>query len=288
MASGHIPWKRNQTGFLPAATGCEAHEQEGQGVLPLDLLVMAVNTVPVKAGLPLHRKPDWRSPLAGAAFLHACLLISFLVAPSLVARQQPSLPEVVLVSLATVSELEPDAPPVQPADLRAAPPRPAPVARRAQKKISRPVAASLSPPAAAEVAEKPDHSNTEETAAAPAPVYRDGADSRGINDHASEVSTNKDGAEKKLVQAQPRFRENRPPTYPEQARRRQLEGTVVLEALVSGGGKVDDLAVHASSGHQLLDEAALQAVREWFFEPGRRGGTPVTMKILVPVRFALR
>lgn len=88
--------------------------------------------------------------------------------------------------------------------------------------------------------------------------------------------------------ARPRYRDNPPPTYPERARRLRLEGTVVLAALVDGGGTVDDLAVHASSGHQLLDDAALRAVRGWLFEPGKRGGLPVTMQVLVPVRFALR
>ena len=268
------------------ANGYTSESWKQTGVLPLDVLVIAGHTEPEEdQGLHLRRKLDWRLSLAGAAFLHAFLLIILLVASSLLSLQQPSLPEVMLVSLSTVSELEPDAPSVQPASLHAAPSRPAPVARRPQNKTSaRSVATSPSAPAAAEVAEKSDHPGTEETAAAPATVSRDG----GRDDHASEVPTSKVGEGKTLVQAQPRFHENRPPTYPELARRRQLEGTVVLEAVVGGGGKVDDLAVYTSSGHQLLDEAALQAVRGWFFEPGRRGGMPITMKILVPVRFALR
>jgi len=91
-----------------------------------------------------------------------------------------------------------------------------------------------------------------------------------------------------VVLAQPLYRENPPPEYPPLARRRQLEGTVVLEVLVSAEGKVSGLAVHESSGHALLDEAALKAVKGWRFEPGRRGGAPVAMPVLVPVRFGLR
>jgi protein TonB len=67
-----------------------------------------------------------------------------------------------------------------------------------------------------------------------------------------------------------------------------MEGTVVLEALVNGRGRVDDLNVHASSGYNLLDDAALRAVRNWLFDPGKKGGMPMSMTVLVPVRFALR
>ncbi len=91
-----------------------------------------------------------------------------------------------------------------------------------------------------------------------------------------------------MVLARPRYRDNPSPLYPDQARRRQLEGTVVLEASIGEKGKVDELVIHASSGHRLLDEAALKAVRLWLFEPGRRNGVPIPMKILVPVRFGLR
>ncbi len=91
-----------------------------------------------------------------------------------------------------------------------------------------------------------------------------------------------------MVLARPRYRDNPSPLYPDQARRRQLEGTVVLEASIGKKGKVDELVIHASSGHRLLDEAALKAVRLWLFEPGRRNGVPIPMKILVPVRFGFR
>jgi protein TonB len=63
---------------------------------------------------------------------------------------------------------------------------------------------------------------------------------------------------------------------------------VVLEVLVSTQGQVSELLVSTSSGHRLLDEAALQAVKGWRFEPGQRGGVAMAMNILVPVRFDLR
>lgn len=90
------------------------------------------------------------------------------------------------------------------------------------------------------------------------------------------------------VLAQPLYSANPEPEYPPLARRRGMEGTVVLEVLVEVDGLVGGLALHQSSGQRLLDEAALKGVKGWRFAPGRRSGEPLAMKVLVPVRFALR
>jgi len=91
-----------------------------------------------------------------------------------------------------------------------------------------------------------------------------------------------------LQEAFPTYRKNPHPGYPYLARRRGLEGTVLLEALVSPQGKVKDLRVSQSSGHEMLDQAALGAVRGWVFEPGKRGDDPVEMWVRVPIRFELK
>ncbi|MFN2368935.1 MAG: energy transducer TonB [Desulfurivibrionaceae bacterium] len=88
--------------------------------------------------------------------------------------------------------------------------------------------------------------------------------------------------------ARPLYRKNPPPEYPSIARRRHLQGTVVLEVSVSAEGTVDELRVEESSGHKVLDRAALRAVGDWLFEPGRRGGERIAMRVMVPVRFDLR
>jgi protein TonB len=72
------------------------------------------------------------------------------------------------------------------------------------------------------------------------------------------------------------------------ARRRGYEGTVVLAVLVNAQGKVEDSRVRRSCGHDILDEAALKAVQNWLFEPGKRGNRPVSMWVNVPIRFQLR
>ncbi|MBU0481567.1 MAG: energy transducer TonB [Proteobacteria bacterium] len=91
-----------------------------------------------------------------------------------------------------------------------------------------------------------------------------------------------------VVLARPLYKENPPPEYPAMARRRQLQGTVLLEVAVSREGKVEGLEIAESSGHKVLDRAAVEAVRYWLFEPGREGGRQVPMKVLVPVRFSLK
>jgi protein TonB len=46
--------------------------------------------------------------------------------------------------------------------------------------------------------------------------------------------------------------------------------------------------VFKSSGHTVLDRAALSAVRKWLFEPGTEGGTNKKMWVKIPVRFDLK
>lgn len=61
---------------------------------------------------------------------------------------------------------------------------------------------------------------------------------------------------------------NEPPAYPPLARKRRLEGRVDLGVEVDVAGRVLQVTVLRSSGHGLLDDAALCAVRSWHFSPG--------------------
>jgi protein TonB len=91
-----------------------------------------------------------------------------------------------------------------------------------------------------------------------------------------------------LKEAVPAYRKNPPPSYPRTARRRGYEGTVLLEVLVGREGEVKDLRLFESSGHDVLDHAAMKAVMQWAFDPGMRGDEPVEMRVKVPVRFDLK
>jgi protein TonB len=78
------------------------------------------------------------------------------------------------------------------------------------------------------------------------------------------------------------------PRYPEAARRQGFEGTTLLKIYVSDTGKVEDVLVERSAGYQDLDLAAMEAVKQWRFEPARRGQQSVAVWVMLPVRFALK
>ncbi len=86
----------------------------------------------------------------------------------------------------------------------------------------------------------------------------------------------------------PRYREiPKPAIYPKRARDLGQQGIVFVRARLDYEGNAEDVTVLKSSGHVLLDNSALAAVRRWHFEPGRRNGTPVVAWVHVPVRFTL-
>jgi periplasmic protein TonB len=79
----------------------------------------------------------------------------------------------------------------------------------------------------------------------------------------------------------------RPPIYPPRCLRLGIEGTVRLRVLVGEDGRPQDAAVRTSSGDAGLDQAALDAVRGWRFEPARRDGVPLRAWCIVPITFSL-
>jgi len=88
-------------------------------------------------------------------------------------------------------------------------------------------------------------------------------------------------------EAMPEYLRNPAPVYPEQARERNWQGTVVLKVLVAQDGRSARLRVEKSSGYPILDTAALRAVRTWQFLPARAGRFTFSSWIKVPVRFVL-
>jgi periplasmic protein TonB len=85
----------------------------------------------------------------------------------------------------------------------------------------------------------------------------------------------------------PLYDRNPPPVYPRVARRRNYQGTVLLDVRVSADGTVAEAKVAKSSGYSVLDRSALKSVRHWLFEPARRGNRPIETWVQVPVRFEL-
>ena len=86
--------------------------------------------------------------------------------------------------------------------------------------------------------------------------------------------------------------ENKPPVYPAIARRRGIEGDVVLLVTVGADGEVEKVELLKSAGitaaYRAMDRAAIAAICQWRYDPALRGGKRVTAKIEQPVEFRLR
>jgi protein TonB len=185
---------------------------------------------------------------------------------------------------------EPPKRPVPPSPAKPSEPKRAPVPERkpsppkkksplkVQKEPARPVAPQAAPDqppmAEAQVPSPPASARKE------IPPVTDGSSLAG-----KPPSNDKQGTTKQAV---PLYLKNPPPDYPLVARRRGYEGRVVLDVLVDREGRVRDLSVSQSSGHGVLDRAATKAVKDWLFEPARRGDETMDMWVEVPLTFRLK
>jgi TonB family protein len=76
------------------------------------------------------------------------------------------------------------------------------------------------------------------------------------------------------------------PDYSEEARKQKYQGSVLLQVVVGEDGHARDVQIAQSLGLGL-DEKALEAVRQWRFEPGRLEGRPVAVVVNIQVNFRL-
>jgi protein TonB len=78
------------------------------------------------------------------------------------------------------------------------------------------------------------------------------------------------------------------PEYPRKARAQKVAGRVLLMVIIDESGKVED-DVKIVDSIPMLDQAALDAIHQWRFEPARDAdGNPVRVQLAVPVRFSLK
>lgn len=80
---------------------------------------------------------------------------------------------------------------------------------------------------------------------------------------------------------------NPAPYYPNAAKKRGIQGKVLLEVAVKTDGSAAKVSVSRSSGYRVLDEAALDAVKTWRFVPAKKSGRFVEASVLVPVEFKI-
>jgi len=75
------------------------------------------------------------------------------------------------------------------------------------------------------------------------------------------------------------------PIYPPMARKARVQGVVLIEATVTEVGTLDEINV--ISGHPMLTPAALDAIREWRYEPATLDGIPTRASVSIRVNFVL-
>ena len=84
------------------------------------------------------------------------------------------------------------------------------------------------------------------------------------------------------------YLKNPVPSYPMVARRMGWQGKVVLNVEVLANGLPGQIKLQQSSGHDVLDNAAIKAVSGWRFVAARQNGQAVAKWFLVPIPFILR
>ncbi len=87
------------------------------------------------------------------------------------------------------------------------------------------------------------------------------------------------------AQVDPNYLHRPNPVYPALSKRLREEGTVLLRVNLDAQGIVLDITVEKSSRFQRLDQAALEAVRQWRFIPAKRGQAAIPSNALVPIEF---
>lgn len=88
--------------------------------------------------------------------------------------------------------------------------------------------------------------------------------------------------------SRPYLHENPKPVYPAVARRRGMQGVVLLNVEVNANGRVTRIKILQSSGFRILDVAAIQSVEQWKFIPGSKGGINAASIVKIPIRFSLQ
>jgi protein TonB len=101
---------------------------------------------------------------------------------------------------------------------------------------------------------------------------------------ASPSSVDITAADSTKVEVMPQLLSIPRPTYTKVMRQAEAEGTVTVQALVGKDGRVQDAFVR-DGGIVLLNDAALDAVRQARFEPARSDGEPIAVWVALPIRF---
>jgi protein TonB len=221
--------------------------------------------------LPCTTSADMGRGMMVALALHLAVALAIVAWPGAL----PSLEDVRTVEVMFTQPDPPPPPPPEPA--RAEPPPqikplpPAPVA------AARPVRITAPKPAPAVSA--PSSTSMESESAAPQPPAAAAATAAPSPPAAASPPANPDTPP--LALDTPR------PTYPRMAKQRGWQGLVVLMVEVNELGCANTVTVKQGSGHAMLDDSAVEAVRRWHFRPARKDGRDTIATVEIPIRFSL-
>ena len=74
------------------------------------------------------------------------------------------------------------------------------------------------------------------------------------------------------------------PDYPSELRREGVSGLVMVKCVIDEQGNVADPSVEKSS-NAAFEKPAVEALRKWKFKPAKQDGTPVAIKVSIPIKF---
>jgi periplasmic protein TonB len=207
---------------------------------------------------------------SGSVLVHAALLAVVIMGIRAVEEPEPEITPPVAIQVALAGK--PAAPAPQP---KPVPPAPAkPVARHSSPPV-RPTVARPSPAPAPAAPAQPVPAPAQATQAEPAPAAPPAPPAPAVAEPVTPPIGNA------------AYLHNPPPRYPAEAQDNGWTGRAVVRVHVDPAGHPLSVELHTSSGHAVLDKAAIAAVQKWSFVPAKRGTTPVDGWVDVPLDFHL-
>lgn len=77
-----------------------------------------------------------------------------------------------------------------------------------------------------------------------------------------------------------------PPKFPAEMRREGTGGVVTVKCTIDEKGNVTEPVVEKASNDAFI-APALEALRKWKFKPAKKGGTPIPLKVSIPIQFSI-
>lgn len=209
--------------------------------------------------------------------LHALALVTVVVVPLLTSAELPEPAAAVKAFFVDPQAAPPPPPPPPPPAPKAAAPRAVPVEPPSDKFIAPVETPDQIRPESSDVGVEGVPGGVE--GGVPGGVV--GGVVGGLPDAPPQVQAVRVGGQIK----EPKKVHNVSPAYPDIAKQARVQGIVILECTISPQGKVTDVKV--LRGIPLLDQAAIDAVKQWVYTPTLLNGVPVPVIMTVTVNFKL-